>query len=419
MKHSLAIAVCSIGALTIFAQACASTESEQNAPAPTPPTILDAGSVDADRPDRTSPQFPEPETCSAAGWCVVPAPADGNYVFQFEAVWPLTDHAFAAGRGLASDQSALPPTVQDWDYRTKTWTRIDADTAQTGPVSITDLWAPNADEVYYSTAQFGVRGAEIHHGRRPSPPEKAWSWSTQTVDCNVRFRPALWGSGPDDVRAVGCKKIVRHSTDAGDGGADSWVEELVETDASIELVGITGTGPDDVWIYGMKTNCPYVLRKTDEGFAAIAEGVRTDEACTAVGDRLALEGYEYGGTPPMFAPKRGELVILRNDGQQVAHIHQDSNGVYGVEFASPLPAVPRLGLVQVWGDRDGSLWLLTSDASILHATDVWSETGAKLEYSTLVRNGAPNDALLTTLRGTSTDNLWAAGAARAFHKSTP
>ncbi|MDF2697989.1 MAG: hypothetical protein K0S65_6372, partial [Labilithrix sp.] len=388
---------------------------------PPSPTTLDGGSrtLDADRPDRATPQLPEPETCSAAGWCVVQPPAYGSYVFVFAGLWPTAGHAFAYGRSLTPDQSAMPATVQDWDYETQTWTRIDDGRHQSEQGGIASIWAPNADEVYYTSFQFGVVGAEVHHGKRPTPPEIAWSWTTHTLGCNVRFHAALWGSGADDVYAVGCKKIFHRSPNAAEGGTEAWIEEVVEASPSDDFLGIDGSGPDDVWIYGKKTNCPYVLRKTRGDFERIAEGVYIGGQCEPRDGLITFDQYLHPTRPPIFVPRRGELVVLRSDGKQIARIRETAGGAYAAEFASPLPAVPPLQLVQAWGSGDDSLWFLTSDDNSLRATNVWSDAGAKLEYSTLVRNGAPNDEQLTIIRGPSTDNLWAAGANRAFHKSTP
>ena len=72
-----------------------------------------------------------------------------------------------------------------------------------------------------------------------------------------------------------------------DGGAPSWVAEYVADDPDVEsehlfFVSAAGSGADDVWFAGVRNswwtdnshfgNCPFLVRKTPEGFARVADG---------------------------------------------------------------------------------------------------------------------------------------------------
>jgi len=408
-------------------QACAQSDVDSAAPAGPASEPEEAGKlpeVDAGVPDHREPDaFPEPERCSAAGWCEVPRPEYGSYTQQFSGIWPLSDRVFVYGGSVTPDsQSFLPEVLLEWDYASKTFTRIDDGRHTRSQRGINGIYAPNKDEVYYVASRLGLNGAEVHHGRRPVPPAKEWSWTTHELSCPVRFFPAIGGSGPD-IYIAGCKKIYRHSADGGDGGTETWVEDVVETDSTADFIHIAGTAPDNVWFYGNKAKCPYILRRTAVDYERVAEGTydTAEGTCQPKDGLLTFDEYlPTVGAAMLTATPSGELVLLRNDGKQVARIGPADAGGYAIAYASPLPTVPEgITLKQVWAGEHDTLWFISNENSILRTTDVFRDGGATIQYSTLARNGAPNDKALTILRGTSNSNLWAAGNERAFYKSTP
>ncbi len=426
MRHPLTLLGCASVLVTGALQACAGADADpaEVGPVAEPDEAGKLPAFDADVPERREPDaFPEPERCSPAGWCEVSPPEYGSYTLQFNGIWPLTDRAFIYGRSITSDNaSTLPPVLLEWDYASKTFTRIDDGRHTWNQGNISGVFAPNKDEVYYVSNRFGVTGGEVYHGHRPLPPATEWSWTTRQLGCSARLLSMIWGTG-SDVYIAGCKKIFRHSPDGGDGGTETWVEDLVETDSTADLTGIAGTGPDNVWFYGTKTRCPYVLRKTATGYERVAESIwsATERRCQSKDGLLAFDGYPTAGVDhPIGVAASGELLVLSLDRKVLARIGPADAGGYTIAYASPLPTVPEgITLSRVWGGDDGALWFITNENSILRATDVWTDAGASIQYSTLARNGAPNDKPLTVLRGTSTSNLWAIGEYRAFHKSTP
>ena len=430
MRHRLTLLGCASVLVTGALQACAGSAADPVAPAGPASAPDDAGKLppsDAGVPDHREPDaFPEPERCSAAGWCEVPRPEYGIYTQQFNGIWPLADRAFVYGQSVEpSNWDTLPMVLLEWDYASKSFTRIDDGRHIVNRLSINGVYAPNKDEVYYVASRFGVVGAEVYHGRRPVPPAKEWSWTTHELGCSVRLIPTIRGFG-SDVYITGCKTIYRRSADGGDGGAETWIEDVVETDstAAYDLGEIAGTAPDNVWFYLTKAGCPYILRRTAAGYERVVEGTynEDDSTCQPKDGLLALDGYPTVdlGAPSIGVAASGELLVLRPDGKQLARIGPASAGGYEITYASPLPTVPEgIALQRVWGGEDGTLWFITNWNSILRVTDAWTDGGASIQYSTLARNGAPNDKPLTILRGTSSSNLWAVGDNRAFHKSTP
>jgi photosystem II stability/assembly factor-like uncharacterized protein len=68
-------------------------------------------------------------------------------------------------------------------------------------------------------------------------------WIKVDTQSNAFFY-ALWGSGPNDVWAIGDYGTIRHIT----GGADAWT--VVESPTKEHLRGIWGSAPDDIWAVG-------------------------------------------------------------------------------------------------------------------------------------------------------------------------
>ncbi|WP_437594144.1 hypothetical protein [Sorangium sp. So ce1000] len=69
-------------------------------------------------------------------------------------------------------------------------------------------------------------------------PMKTWTVEKTPTDVPIWY---LWGSGPNDVYAVGENGTILHSK--GDG---NWVKEPIASTAPIAYVG--GSGPDDVYV---------------------------------------------------------------------------------------------------------------------------------------------------------------------------
>ncbi len=65
----------------------------------------------------------------------------------------------------------------------------------------------------------------------------------------------MWGSGPNDIYAVGLSGAIRHST--GDG---TWTSQ--DSGTSANLTGVWGSGPDDVYV---SVNANVVLHSTGDG----------------------------------------------------------------------------------------------------------------------------------------------------------
>jgi len=424
------------------AVACAASGEEPTA-TPLPEDGGPASVADAEVPDAADSAVPSdvvtgPSTCSDAGWCVVPLPTPEMTMTD---IWPLDGHAF----GLVES------AVVEWDESVGHWVYIDdGSTRDLSDALLTTIWAPNKDEVYFTAiARSPKVAASAHspylfHGTRAAPPDQGWTWTRIDFGCEATGAPQVWGTGPDDVYLWACK-TVHHldrnaSPDAGvaadaDAGTSSrWVPEFVDDDLDpfnpLETLGITGSGPDDVWFVGVRGalwilggGCAVVVHKTAAGYQRIVDGqagIFTTDCTEKPGTTMlagALTNLGGGGTLQSTGNGRavGTLWTLEPENDLV-EIDATGDGASVVTVAKR----PGVKVSGAWAGSKDPVWLLADRngvGGIVRGTNVWSDEGS-YEISTLVRDGVPNVGALWRLRG-SANALWAAGVGYAYRKTLP
>ena len=79
----------------------------------------------------------------------------------------------------------------------------------------------------------------------------------------------IWGSGPNDIWAVGKAGTIMHGTAVN----TTWQWQTIHSDAtSVDLYGIWGSGPNDIWVVGQKG---VILHGDGAGWASVASDVTT------------------------------------------------------------------------------------------------------------------------------------------------
>jgi hypothetical protein len=293
----------------------------------------------------------------------------------------------------------------------------------------------------------------------------------QTVDIvfeadDSSFYQAIWGSGPNDVWAVGLGGNVAHF----DG--QTWTKQTVVAGSS--LVGgwtIDGSGPDDVWVgepsglfHFDGTTWTQVTELGSQFVLSIAVRARNDVWMSAgpVGTNTI---YHYDGTTwtPTLTRPFGQGLILDidartpNDAWAVgAHGVDDiPNGVAGFLLhwdgttwtpapdvpvgldavlslpashivvgdaghvfqlsTDPVPAVRDLNpsavpaLQGIWGSSPSDMWAVGSSGSALH-----------YDGSTVRQEVTGVSSLLLDVWGTAPDDIWAVGERGiALRRSSP
>ena len=418
------------------AVACAATGTEDsNIEPPIDPadggTTLpeDSGAPSPSPRDAADEGFGERPVCSEAGWCLTTLPSSDLNLID---VWPVGARAFA----LAESQT-LGPKFLEWD-KDGGWKFIDEVPEVHMLNVVRTVWAPDENEVFYAFDDLsallgtGPSGVVIFHGKRPSPPETTWSWTKSKVDCGVGvFFPgqtAVWGTGPDDIYALGCGTIHRLNRS---GASEVWELDYADSDPMypIELSGAAGTGPGDVWFnatrgFSWGDQCTVLLHKTADGYTTVVDATPTPGAGCVEREGLPMI---KGALAQIHAPGKDRVIgVTTVAGSPVVDnelvLVTATGGSAAVTTTSPA-ATMDVALKSPWGTSADDLWVLSnrtasSGTSILRAKSVWNDGGA-FEFSTIALNGAPNTEELSRLRGTSNHNIWAVGRDRAYWKSTP
>ena len=436
---SLIFRIACLSASTAAAVACAASGNDDAPPTDTPPPNVyeggtettDGGSVREAAPDDATASA----TCSAAGWCLTALPSYPDEL-RLNDIWSLPDRAFA----IAGTQSGSVRFLE-WNDASDRWSFIDDDSQHYTSALAAGVWAPNADEVYFSLSHSNAPGGEIYYGRRPVPPATDWSWRRFSFECSVPERPWVWGASAGDVFVMSCGTIHRlnGALDGGTNDASPWGAEYVDDNPMAQLTfhGATGTSPNDVWFVGSRReslwgpSCAVVVRKTAAGYEPIVDGTPNDDGCAQKPESASIPiagafGREEGDS--IHAPAKDRFIAVSfgtEANNSIVRIGPNGAGGYAVSVSNAPPAMG-VGLRSVWGTSEDDLWFLgapplttlNDNASIVRGTNIWSDGGV-FQYSTLVLDGVPNIKALQRIRGTSNTNLWAVGANRAFHKTTP
>lgn len=416
--------------------ACTSSEADAP-PATAPPTtsLPDAGLPDADIRDVDVPDTRLPD-CSSAGWCVTRFP-DADLVFKD--IWPFEDIAFAVGESRTEGVKVL-----EWTKATNEWRYID-DQSQNGAGMgefIGSVYAPNENVVYFT-----VGSSHIYRGERPVAPETQWRWTKHALPDNVighsnththgtpfyvatRERHAafgVWGTDADNVYAFFSNTIFRRNPSDGTWEELYVADDLEAPNEHIFFMAAAGTGPNDLWFAGARDrewySCPLLLHKSESGWERIIDGVVQEDGaspCTEREGTLRVGGELGGWFSDIQRSSTNEYLLLHDEidwfsfkSTNLTKINLTESGP-SIE-QSPVPLKNAMGDARgtsVWR-MDGETWFTTLGL-VVRGTDDGTYTP-----SSISRDGAPVNAPLFKIRGTSNQNLWAIGARYAYHKTTP
>ncbi len=453
MKRKLYLAC--IGTAVAAAAACASSEDAPGVVDPEPDSgTHDLGDRDAAVPADDAEAGPDDAQidagpmCSAAGWCATHLPQSD---LTLRDVWPFP------GRALAI---ATSPTVGvrvlEWTDAAASWTYIDDNSQNESGHGkfVGKLWAPNADELYFTVAP-----RTVFRGRRSGTPA-TWSWTHWELENRipayaptpqypdhykglpvhrliVAEYPALgvFGTSANDVYAWFGNAIYKLSSN--DAGLPTWSVEYVADDIDrpdehLFFVAATGTGPDDLWFAGGRTGgptdtrtCPIVVHKTAAGYRRVADAVGVADPPPPAPPRAPCA--PRAGTAfiePVVAKtswltdiavESPSSVVALNGRYSLSRVTVNGD-VYSASTLSIPPNVSGRPVVSLWTTPTEPLWLGGTNV-VAHGDGVWD--GGAFTLSTISLNGAWLDMTVHRIRGSSNSDRWAVGARYALHKTTP
>ncbi len=169
------------------------------------------------------------------------------------------------------------------------------------------------------------------------PHALIWTAEQSGVPTNLY---AVWGSGPNDVYAVGAGGIILHSTGKGD-----WASQTSNTPS--DLLAVWGSGPNDVYAVGAGGVIDH--RKGGQ-WALGASGVSSD-----------LDGVWGSGPNDVYVA--GDVGVI---------LHFE-----GMQWSSQTPSGTMLTLRAVWGSGPNDVYVVGGLLS-LYSSDkgqTWSSRG--------------------------------------------
>ena len=427
MRRMLLVACSS--AVVAALVACATTDEGAGPPQEDggPSVLTEAGTepVDGSPPDAVEPIPP----CSDAGWCPTALP-DVDLVVKD--VWPLSSkHAFAI-----AESPTLGVKVLEWNDVEAKWRYIDDNSQNQAGLGAYagNVWAPNADEVFYSVAY-----ATIVHGKRSAPPETKWTWEHQRLEDHspdVEENPdhdhgyrinkyieheyptmGVWGVG-SDVYAWYANSVYRWSSAAW--GVDYTADDIDAPDEHIFFVSAAGASAGEVWFVGVRqrtvsgadVDCPLVVRRTTDGYERIFDG----DTAASCSERLGVATTGGWGWLLDVQALPGNRFVGIQGGREITLISGPDQGAYSVQHAPIRLGLYDRPLYSAYVPSSDELWLSGMGIVVRGDATIWD--GGSFGVSTISLNGGPISRPMYKIRGTSGTDLWAVGVRHALHKTT-
>jgi hypothetical protein len=296
-------------------------------------------------------------------------------------------NAYAFWGTSANDVWAVGNGGEATHWNGSGWTKVKTPT----PQNLWAAWGNSPSDVW----AVGDGGAIVHwDGTR-------WSGTGTTKTKGLR---GVWGSGPDDVWAVGDNEPDAWAVH-WDGHA--WTESLVRpaplvvganrAPAAEHLSAVWGSGPNDVWAVG------------DNGTNGTGEIIHWDgQAWTPfAGPTATAPGFSLP-TMPLYAiwgAGPDDVWAGGGGGGERSMVHWD-----GKSWSAVVESAIQIGETHgIWGSSGSDIWAVGALGSILHWTPTtgWQEAPPPERLTTSTQT-------LYAVWGTGASDVWAVGGANVY-----
>lgn len=217
---------------------------------------------------------------------------------------------------------------------------------------------------------------------------------------------AIWGSGPDDVWAVGPAGAIMHF--------DGSELHMVESGVDVTLLAVHGTGPDDVWFVGEQgttlhwdgTKVHLISQTFDRTFLGVWANGADDvwlvgfEPLENVGIVRHWDGTEWAQISIPTARSLWEVWSSGRDDVWMVGTSMSAGGVVLHAVGGEITQIDYDGtaLRGVWGSSAEDVWVLPYESPLQHWDgQEFSETESDAEFGML------------GMWGLEPDDVWAVG----------
>jgi hypothetical protein len=229
-------------------------ELTENAIGAVSPTDAWAVGYSAQVPNILVPDGAVIEHWNGVAWSIVPNPASGLSQAQIEGIKVVSSkNIWAVGAQAANDASAVTPLVEHWNGTR--WSSV-AVPDGTGPSAFhamsasgpNDIWAVGG-QTQPGTSNTAISLVEHWNG-------SAWSVVKNLPNLGNARLDSVYASGPNDVWALA--ETPSEINEFVHWNGEKWTMVLAPGPQELGLdyayLGLSGTGPDDVWAVGGVTN---------------------------------------------------------------------------------------------------------------------------------------------------------------------
>lgn len=368
----------------------------------------DAGVVDAS-PDAANEVDAAPaRTCTDEGWCHIPVPGRQT----LNAVW-------GDGQGTAWAVS-LEGQILRWDGAA--WTRSYYLPVSSGAPALHAIWGSGPTDIWVGGDRL------LLHGTGASPETLTWSKvelpSPVKVTADKQVVHSIWGAGASTIWAVAGGRSRESGSPAADllryvppqgGTAGRWeIDSSFNPPSGFSFYKVFGTGPDDVWAAGVRSNRLHVFRRSSE-----ADGTTTWVQYDDATARVCTHSQANSGTAFAIAPSTFYLFGSNVAYCSIAPSGEDDGTITWKNELFPSREIATGAQRGRWAKTNGGwaaapddVWVVGDVGRIYHWDgSAWRAAGTALSYP-VVEN-------LNGIWGSSPNDIWVVGQGISLHKGTP
>jgi hypothetical protein len=282
---------------------------------------------------------------------------------------------YVAGRAFSPstiDVAVSGGEVTGQDFRAGQWVWQAGGTVSSGP-RLTGIWGDWAVGYYYANP---ARPALMHY------ESGAWVLKDASSLPQVQLN-GIWGSAPNDIWIVGANHTVLH----GDGTDTGWVDVSPTPEISPQnLTAVTGHG-NDVWVVGASAAHRWTWNEAHNGGTWTLLPQPGDANCIWI----SADGEVWIG---------GYNLISRWSSANTAWV--DMGSQYFGAFR----------VTGIWGSGSNDIWVVGNGSG---TGDIWHWNGSSLEWGVGVNpNGGGNVPSLSAVWGSGPNDVWAVGNSGAI-----
>ncbi len=253
--------------------------------------------------------------------------------------------------------------------------------------SLTSLWGSGPNDVW----AVGSGGMIIHYDG------KAWEKTAPPQEATFNTFRSVWGSGPNDVWVVSMTDVILHGTGWANGGTTwTFVEGLAgQLPEQRAATTVWGTGPDDVRI-GFRSRFLMVGSE----FAAYNQWVKAADPDGGTSWAIAkgegsIHGFWGTANDIWYVADNSE----NNGWQRGITVHGTANDA-GVMVWTPVESQSTQRLEAIWGSGPDDIWAVGDNGTIRHMTN----GGSRWDIV-----ASPTMEALHGVWGSGANDVWAVG----------